>query len=139
IDKVAPTKPIVTIEDGKYLIVKGSIDAEFWVEEYMCQITRDDGFWEMHEILHNILNLGPADIVFSIELEPGTYEIYATATDIAGNIGGQWLSNVTLTSDLSQTKEEIATQAVEKAEETHSQADVDEAQDLVDELPEGEL
>lgn len=115
IDKIAPTVPSISNDNGTVTIAAGT-DADSGVKETDYSI--DGGAYQKY---------GSA-----FTLEPGIHTVKAKDIDNAGNESSEVTQNVTV----EDTAFENATQAVENAESTKSQGDVDTARDLVDALPE---
>ncbi|MCC9296020.1 hypothetical protein LN736_14250 [Clostridium sp. WLY-B-L2] len=115
IDKIAPTVPSISNDNGTVTIAAGT-DEDSGVKETDYSI--DGGAYQKY---------GSA-----FTLEPGIHTVKAKDIDNAGNESSEVTQNVTV----EDTAFENATQAVENAESTKSQGDVDTARDLVDALPE---
>ena len=120
IDKVAPTKPSVSIVDNKIVLVEGTDDMS-GINNHMYSL--DGANWI--EWTENI------DL---IEFKDGEYTLQVKAIDRATNESETEVFNFTL---INKAVEE-ATIAVELAETTLTEVDYNTAKDLVDALPEGQ-
>jgi alpha-tubulin suppressor-like RCC1 family protein len=114
IDKDAPSKPIISINENKLTIVSGA-DGESGVKEILYQL--DNGNWMAY-----------SDIVI---LPDGTYVINAKTVDNAGNESNFDSYNA----NVYKNAVDNATDALVKAENTYIQSDLDTARALIDALP----
>jgi len=117
IDKVAPKAPKVRVLDYNILVIDESSDEYSGLDKYMYKL--NNGEWKVY--------------TEQVELPDGQYTIIAKAVDKAGNESTTTLEYLVFKQAL-----EKATRAVEKAEATQLQSDVDYARPLVEILPEGD-
>jgi alpha-tubulin suppressor-like RCC1 family protein len=114
IDKTAPGTPTISNDKGTVTITPGT-DSESGVKEVDYSI--DGGAYQKYTA--------------PFTLEVGSHIVKARTVDNAGNSSSEVTENITI----SDTALEEATDAVEHAEDTKKQEDVDHARDLVDALP----
>jgi hypothetical protein len=114
IDKDAPSKPVISVVDNKLTIVSGT-DGEFGVQETLYQL--NNGNWKVY-----------SDVV---TLADGIYEINAKTVDNAGNES----SFDTCNANVYKNAFNDATDALDKAENTKTQVDLDTAIALINALP----
>lgn len=114
IDKTAPSNPVVHLSGNELSIVAGS-DGQSGVKETLVSI--NGGAW----IVYND----------KMKLPDGNYRIDVKTVDEAGNESATMTVNELLYGDALK----LATKAVEKAQASKSQADVDAAKGLISNLP----
>ncbi|KAA8674432.1 OmpL47-type beta-barrel domain-containing protein [Clostridium sp. HV4-5-A1G] len=119
IDKTAPGVPAVTNNNGTVTITAGT-DADSGVKEVDYSV--DGGAYQKYTI--------------PFTLEAGSHTVKAKTVDNAGNESSETSKDITVGD--SDAGLQNATQAVENAESTKSQGDVDTARDLVDVLPDSQ-
>ncbi|WP_147566610.1 OmpL47-type beta-barrel domain-containing protein [Clostridium tyrobutyricum] len=114
IDKTAPGTPTITNNNGTVTITSGT-DSESGVKEADYSI--DGGAYQKYTA--------------PFTLTSGNHTVKAKTVDNAGNSSSEVTENITI----SDAALEEATDAVEHAEDTKKQEDLDHARDLVDALP----
>ena len=114
IDKIHPSKPMITILNGKLVIASGT-DGESGVKETLYQINSDE--WRVYSE--------------EVPLADGEYVINAKTVDLAGNESLYACYNTKVYNNALNE----ATAALVKAEDTYIQEDLDAARVLINALP----
>ena len=114
IDKVAPSKPVISV-DVNNLTIESGTDNEFGVKETLYQL--NNGNWKVYSEV--------------VTLEVGNYVINAKTVDNAGNESSVVTYNAIV---YDRAKVNEATSAVDRAESSKTQADLDTAKALINAL-----